>query len=85
MRDYHVSFWSGERAHVVGCDIAAQDDRELLDGLARAGRYSVGLRRKALPMAGEHLPAGPTVVELAWVAGACGPIWLFVAASYWFG
>ena len=82
MRPYHVSFWSGQRAHAVGCDIEAVDEPALLDGLSRAGRYAVALRRESLP-AGEIGNCGLAPVELAWLALVCGPAWLFVVASYW--
>ena len=85
MRAYHVNFWSAERAHAIGCDIAAEDERGLLDGFARAGRYALELRSKSAPASSEWAGCGPTAIELAWLAFVCGPAWLFVAASYWFG
>ncbi len=85
MRPYHVNFWSGQRAHAVACDIEAPDSPTLLDGFARAGRYAVDLRRKSLPAIADMPDCGPSVVELAWLLFACGPVWLFVAASYWLG
>ena len=82
MRPYHVSFWANERARTIGCDIAAQDDRALLEGFSRAGNYAVALRRKDGTAPIEPPPCAPTVTELAWIAFACGPLWLFVAANY---
>ena len=83
MRPYHVSFWSGARAHSVGCDLDPAAD-EVLDGFARAGSYALALRRQTLSVR-ETGDRGLTPVELGWLLFACGPAWLFVAASYWMG
>ena len=85
MSDYHVSFWSGDRAQVVGCDLKPEGERGLLDGFARAGRYALSLRRRSLVDPGEVYECGPTTAELLWLAILCGPAWAFVAASYWLG
>jgi len=82
MPEYHVGFWSGERGHLICCDIAARDGVELLDGLAQAGRYAIAQRSAAVSRR-NRLPAfRPSVTELAWLGLVCGPLWLFVAASY---
>lgn len=85
MADYHVSFWSGDRAHVIGCDLTPEGERGLLDGFSRAGHYALSLRRKSLSEPGDLAECGPTAVELLWLGLLCGPAWLFVAASYWLG
>ena len=85
MADYHVSFWSGDRDHIVGCDLAPDGERGLLDGFARAGRYALSLRRRSLAESAELAECGLSAVELLWLALLCGPAWLYVAASYWLG
>ncbi len=85
MRPYNVSFWSGQQAHLIACDIEAADARGLLEGFARAGRYAIELRAKSLPATVDLPDHAPTAVELAWLVCACGPVWLFAAATYWFG
>jgi len=82
MPGYHVGFWSGERGHLVCCDIAARDGGELLDGLSHAGTYAVTLRRTAESPRGRPPMLRPTSAELAWLGLVCGPLWLFVAVSY---
>jgi hypothetical protein len=82
MPDYHVGFWSGERGHLVCCDIVAGDGSELLDGLSDAGRYAIALRRMAAPPGGGLGGLPSNGAELAWLGLVCGPLWLFVAASY---
>jgi hypothetical protein len=68
MPSYHVCFWSGDRDHVVGCDIRADDDHGLMEGFTRAGRYALVLRRRSLPALGRALR--PTPVEFAWLSSA---------------
>ena len=85
MQGYHVSFWSAERSHVIGCDIVAADDGGLLERLASAGRYALDLRRRALPATSAITRVRLGKEELAWIAFACGPLWLFVIASWWLG
>ena len=79
MPNYHVCFWSGERAQIVGCDIQGKDDAALLDGFGQAGTYALKLRRRSLPALTGLLEP----VEFAWLAFICGPAWLYVALSYW--
>ena len=85
MRHYHVNFWSADRAHIVGCDIAADDGRGLLEGLAMAGGYALRLRGQSLPTRPRLPRLRLSATEIGWLAFASGPLWLFVIATYWLG
>lgn len=83
MSNYHVRFWSPDGAQAP-CEISGGDGQSMLEGFARAGRHALALRLRALPRP-EIGRLRLTPLELAWIAGACGPVWLFVVVSYWLG